>query len=406
MRTDSKFLKIILVLCFLGVLVSGWLLSMHIRFNSGEAGLTESCTIMSAALSSQGCANVAVSKYSDVLGVPVAAIGMSFYFALFFLTFWSIRNYQAAYEALYVGFFLSTVSIVVSVVMYLIAKIMLNSFCIGCGMLYLINLAIWPCFVRHLNLRWSNALFANLELVRQKDLHLVRSRITKSLAVMVACLVIFSIIGVAAEKLQVNDNEVPAQNDIVEQYKSAPTVFLPPEAIGGVQSKGSENPIMDIVEFADFQCPACRSAALFARPFLMRNNTTVRFTFHSYPLDESCNRSGGRHAFACSATRVAICAGEQGLFWKAHDYLYDHQQDLSEALLQKVPGEVGADNARIAECVKRPDTETKIQKDIQWGEAIGLEFTPTLVVNGKRLGGAHTPQEWETLLKYIQNQKK
>ncbi|WP_218244371.1 vitamin K epoxide reductase family protein, partial [Pseudomonas sp. FW305-20] len=84
-------LKIILALCVLGILVSGWLLSVHIRFTSGQAGLTESCTAVPGA-AAHGCATVAVSAYSDILGIPLASIALGFYFAIFFLALWTMRN--------------------------------------------------------------------------------------------------------------------------------------------------------------------------------------------------------------------------------------------------------------------------------------------------------------------------
>jgi len=174
MRTDNTYLKLILALALVGILVSGWLLSIHIKFSTGQAGLTESCSIPLLG-SSQGCANVAVSDYSVVAGVPLAAIAMSFYFTVLILVFWAMRNYQMAYEALYVSYFLSTISILVTVVMFSISRFVLKSFCIGCAMLWLVNLALWPCFVKHLGLGWGRALAANLELIRPRALKLKKS---------------------------------------------------------------------------------------------------------------------------------------------------------------------------------------------------------------------------------------
>ena len=132
MRSDNTYLKFILALALVGILVSGWLLSIHVKFSTGQAGLTEGCSIPLVG-TSQGCASVAVSDYSVVAGVPLAAIAMAFYFTVLILAFWAMRNYQMAYEPLYVGFFLSTLSIVVTVIMFYLSRFVLHSFCIGCS---------------------------------------------------------------------------------------------------------------------------------------------------------------------------------------------------------------------------------------------------------------------------------
>jgi protein-disulfide isomerase/uncharacterized membrane protein len=404
MRTDNTYLKLILALALVGILVSGWLLSIHIKFSTGQAGLTESCTIPLIG-SSQGCANIAVSDYSVVAGVPLAAIAMSFYFTVLILVFWAMRNYQMAYEALYVSYFLSTVSILVTVVMFSISRFVLKSFCIGCSMLWLVNLALWPCFVKHLSLSWGGALAANLELLRQRALKLKKERIGLSFALGAVCLLVFSVIGASAKGLS---NESPGDSSaLITEYQNAPQVFLPIEAIGGPSSKGAEAPVMDIVEFADFQCPGCRMGSQFLRPFLMKHGDKVRLTFRNFPLDGSCNSfvPNGGHTMACSSARHAICAGQQGKFWEMHDMIFDNQESLSVAMLGELVVKTGLDQAKLEACLKDSSTESILQKDIQWGDLIQLESTPTMIVNGRKLVGAHSPADLEALLQVLEKER-
>lgn len=405
MRSDTNYLKIILLLSLLGILVSGYLLSIHVRFTSGQAGLTESCSIVSSG-EAQGCASIAVSDYSSVFGVPVAAIAMSFYFSLLILVFWAMRNYQAAYEPLYVGFFLSTIAIVVTVVMFYISRFIVKSFCQGCAMLWLVNLSLWPAFVKQLGLGWGNALAGNLELVRAKSLNLKRERIFGSFAAGFACLVIFSVIGAAAKGLGGEQSQL-GESSLVKEFQNAPQVFLPAEAYGGPQAKGqvdaSPAPVMDIVEFADFQCPACRMAAQFFKPFLLKHKDQVRLSFRHFPLDGSCNAAvpNGQHTFACAAARHSVCAGKQGKFWAFHDQVYDRQDELSNALLTEISQKIGLDTNALAACLADPATNADMQKQMQWGELIGLESTPTVVINGRKVTGAKSPADLEALFKEL-----
>ncbi|MGE3260511.1 MAG: thioredoxin domain-containing protein [Bacteriovoracia bacterium] len=407
MRTDTRYLKIILLLALLGMLVAGKLLSVHVRFTSGQATLTESCSVISA---SQGCASVAVSDYSSVAGVPVAAFALGFYFTILLLVFWAMRNYQAAYEPLYVGFLFSTVSIVVTVIMFYISRFVLHEFCQFCAMLWLINLALWPAFVKQLGLGWGNALAGNLELIRHKNLNLRKERVLGCLGVGVVCVLAFSIIGLAAKSLQGQENSYGERSSLVKDFQNAPQVFLPAEAYGGAQAKGTAGatPIMEIAEFADFQCPACRMAAQLFKPFLLKHKDKVRLTFHHFPLDGTCNSfvPNGMHAFACATARNAICAGKQGKFWEFHDQIYDRQDELSTSLISEVAEKVNLDQAALTACLADPATEAQLQKDIQWGDMIGLSSTPTIVINGHKLEGGKSPAELEALMDSLEAQRR
>jgi protein-disulfide isomerase/uncharacterized membrane protein len=406
MRSDNTYLRLILVLSLAGVLVSGWLLSIHIRFSTGQAMLTESCYVPGFG-SSEGCANVAVSNFSAPLGIPVAAVAMGYYFALLVLVFWAMRNFQAASETLYTGFFLSTLAVVVTVVMFCLSHFVIKSFCIGCSILWLINLLVWPCFVAHLKLRWGNAVAANLELVRHKNLNLRKDRILTSFAVGLVCLVVFSVVGVAAKSLQRSENHREGEPSIISEYQSAPQMFLPKDAFGGPTAKGAvgpdQHPVMDIVEFADFECPACRMEAQFLKPFVMKHKDEVRLTFRNFPLDGSCNpfTPNGPHHSACLPARVGICAAGQGKFWPMHDEIYDHQDELSASTLDDLEAKVGLDRPALEACLKDQATENHLQKDMQWGDLIQLESTPTLIINGRRMAGARPPSDMEALLNYL-----
>jgi protein-disulfide isomerase/uncharacterized membrane protein len=404
MRTENTYLKLILMLSVLGLVVAGWLLSIHIKFSTGQAGLTEGCGVAASFLGN-GCENVAVSKYSDVFGLPLAAIAMGYYFAVILLVFWAIRNYQAALEPLYVSFFLATIAVVVTVVMFVIARFVLHSFCIGCSILWLVNLAIWPCFVKHLGLNWGNALAGNLELVRHQNLKLRNDRRNASFGAALVCVLVFAAVGASAKGFQTQESRTE-ESSIINDYKTGVQTFLPPEAVGGAQSKGAEGtPVLEIIEFADFQCPGCRMASQFLKPFVMKHHDKVRVSFRNFPLDGSCNPlvPNGMHHVACAAAQAAVCAGIQGKFWEMHDLIYDNQENISQGMLDEFVGKIGLDKTKMEACVKDSATQTMLQKEIAWGDAIQLQSTPTMIINGRKMTGARSPSDLEALLKYVEN---
>ena len=408
MRTDHRFLKFILILALAGFLISGWLLSTHIKFASGQALLTESCILSGA--QNQGCASVAVSGYSYLFGVvPLAAVALGYYFAMLLLIFWVMRNFQASYEPLYVALNMATLAVAVSVLMFYISKYKVQSFCLGCALLWCVNLAIWPLLVKHLGLRWGNALSANLETLRPKTLNLLRIRVVRWFSVSGATVLIFAIIGSVAGSMQGNATMYGDKNRAITDFSNALTVFLPPEALGGNTSKGMKDshaaPIMEIVKFSDFQCPACKMAAQYLRPFLLKHPNKVRLTYRNFPLDGACNpfAPNGGHRFACTAARAGICAAEQEKFYSLHDQLFDQQSELSTALVRELAIKAGLDMEKFDRCLASPSTEAQLQKEMSWGDMIQLQATPTLVINGRRLSGAIAPAQLEELLRFIES---
>lgn len=407
MRNDTKFLKLVLVLSVIGVLVAGWLLSIHIKHTSGAAGLTEGCSIGSLLGSSQGCSTVAVSKYSDVFGLPLAGIAMGYYFAMFFLVAYCLRNYQAAREALLVSYLMASGAIVVTMIMFIISKFVLNSFCPGCAMLWVINLAIWPCLVKQQELSWGSALSQMTNVFRLKEKNYLAGRFFTFGSLSAFCVLLVSLISTAAMSLQKGDVP-PAEYSLVEEYKKAKQVFLPPESVGGLSAKGltEGTPIMEIVEFADLECPHCRTAAQFFKPFVTKNKDKVRLTFHHFPLDGSCNPyvPNGQHVFACALAKSALCSGDK--FWSFHDQAFDAQQDMSKQKLASIMEEIGVTGEKYENCMKDPATENQLLREMQWADMIGLQSTPTAVVNGRMLMGARPPAEWEKLLSFLESEKK
>ncbi len=401
MRTDAKFLKVILAICVVGILVSGWLLSVHIRFTSGQATLTETCSALPGA-AGHGCATVAVSAYSDILGVPLAGVALGFYFAIFFLTLWAMRNPQTSYEIVHVAFFLSTLSILLTVRMAYLSHFVVKSFCIGCATLWLVNLALWPAFVQHMKLSWGNALAANLELFRPGKYNLLRNRIYSALGVSAFFVLILATIGTVAENMQKDEALFGGEDRAIQSYQEAKIVFLPPESVGGPQSQGVQDatPVLDIVEFSDLQCPACRMAARFLKPFLLKYPSKVRFTYRHYPLDPSCNSyvPNGMHIFGCAAAKAGICAAKQNKFFEFHDYVFDNQESLSNGLLEEAAKAVELDMTAFQACLQDKNIDLDLQKQIEMGERTGgIESTPTLIINGHKMMGALTPVQLEAI---------
>lgn len=157
-----------------------------------------------------------------------------------------------------------------------------------------------------------------------------------------------------------------------------------PDAPAYRQKGAADAPIV-IVEFSDFQCPACKVAEAPMRDLLKLYGKDIRFIFKHYPLERP-------HPWARPAARASECAGRQGKFWELHDILYDKQEDWSNdkapELIAGYAKGLGLDMKAFDACLPEAAMDQAIGQDMKEGEERWVGSTPTFFINGKRFIGA------------------
>jgi protein-disulfide isomerase len=180
--------------------------------------------------------------------------------------------------------------------------------------------------------------------------------------------------------------------DPVKEWAASPrTTFTLQVGRGafGDYSLGDPNAPIQIVEFADYECPACKMMHEVMKDLLNRYQGKYYFVFKNYPLDKACNPEMERplHEFACVAAFYSRCAGEQGKFWEANTILFLRDADKGElareSLLSDGSKELGIDEVAARECLDSGRYREVILRDIKDGSAAGLEGTPSVWINGK-----------------------
>lgn len=139
---------------------------------------------------------------------------------------------------------------------------------------------------------------------------------------------------------------------------------------------GAADPIMTIVEFADFECPFCRKFTLEVfNPFLRDNPSDVALIYRHFPLSY--------HRHAIPAARAADCAASQSRFPEYHDTLYETQDSLGTLDYVALAARVGVEDLQaFKECVDSSDPMPSVAVDTVAAHGIGLRGTPTVLVNG------------------------
>jgi protein-disulfide isomerase len=166
--------------------------------------------------------------------------------------------------------------------------------------------------------------------------------------------------------------------------KTAVRVMLePPRATvqaGTSPAKGPANAPIELIEFADFQCPYCLAASPTVKRVLDTYGDRIHFVYRNFPLQN--------HPDARPAAEAAQCANEQGQFWAYHDRLFGVPGKLSDADLKKTAADLGLDAARFNACVDAHQYKSVVDADAQAGAAAGVSGTPAFFVNGRLLSGA------------------
>lgn len=141
--------------------------------------------------------------------------------------------------------------------------------------------------------------------------------------------------------------------------------------------RGDANAPITIVEFTDFQCPACAAMHPVLEDVLKSYGNKVRFVVRDFPLNQ--------HEHARKAAEAANAANAQGKFFEYITLLFKNQKALDVPSLKKYASELGLDRARFDAALDRGVFAAEVQKDVTDGEMYGVGSTPTIFVNGVQL---------------------
>ncbi|MBM3908869.1 MAG: DsbA family protein [Gemmatimonadetes bacterium] len=153
---------------------------------------------------------------------------------------------------------------------------------------------------------------------------------------------------------------------------------------------GNPDAPVKIVEFADFECPACGQFAMLTKPDVherLVKTGLASVEFYVFPLP--------MHANTWSASNAAYCANEQGKFWEMHDRLF-YTMDLWNTQATKNPdkkmkqyaAELGLDASKFDECLDSQRHYPNIKASGAEAERQGIGETPSFIIGGKKYAGS------------------
>lgn len=166
------------------------------------------------------------------------------------------------------------------------------------------------------------------------------------------------------------------------------------------QRKGATDPLITIIEYSDFQCPACRAVHPTLARLVENYPEQVQFVYRHFPLNQI-------HANAQKSAEATEAAGAQGKFWEYHDALFDAQaewQGLGPAAFRDylvgLAAELELDADRFASELDGGVYTAYVVASEQEAIRLGLSGTPSIILDGQLLPGVPSDYNlWEGYVK-------
>ena len=163
--------------------------------------------------------------------------------------------------------------------------------------------------------------------------------------------------------------------------------------------RGSDNAKVTVVEFSDFQCPACGVDQPLVQQLLDKHGNEIRFVYRHFPLTQL-------HPNAMSAALAAQAAASFNQFWAYHDLLFANQgewadlpTDQAQQKFLDYASKLQIDKNEFSKRIDSSEAHQQITDDISDGTKAGLEATPTFFVNGQETAAPQLLSTVESMLK-------
>ena len=169
----------------------------------------------------------------------------------------------------------------------------------------------------------------------------------------------------------------------VNQQKQTAQVDIMSSFTGTEKIKGNPQAKVVVIEYSDFECPACAAYHTLFGDMVTSYGDKIQFAYRYFPL--------GQHPVAKLSASVAEAAHRQGKFWEMHNMLFDHQADWAgkpdkaKEIFLGYAKVLKLDIAKFNKDISSAETAAIIEASYQSGIKYGVDRTPSLYVNNTRV---------------------
>lgn len=177
---------------------------------------------------------------------------------------------------------------------------------------------------------------------------------------------------------------------------SVSKIGVPAPVTSADNVEGSSTAPVTLIEYGDFECPACSTYSFIIERLFNESSSTLRVVFRHFPLSQ--------HPNAIPAAEAAEAAANQGKFWDMYSSLYSNQNDWAEkttaeanTIFDGYATSLKLDMTKFKADEVSSSTIAKILAQQDEGTQIGLDHTPTFFVNGREVS-PNTYEEFKTII--------
>jgi protein-disulfide isomerase len=151
-------------------------------------------------------------------------------------------------------------------------------------------------------------------------------------------------------------------------------------SLAGSQILGPADAPVAVIEYSDFQCPACRKVHAAVEEAMRLYGRKVRWVFKNFPLP--------MHPDAQIAAEGALCAAAQGGFWDYQDALFTYQGEFTPDTLENIAADLKLNSQAFRNSLDSGAHKDQVEHEIREGIQAGINAVPTFIINGKISSGA------------------
>lgn len=188
----------------------------------------------------------------------------------------------------------------------------------------------------------------------------------------------------------INDSSKVASNILIGSDSYATSGY-----VDGKYLPADPNAKITIVEFGDYQCPACQAYEPLTQSLLTEFSGKITFVFRHYPLPQ--------HKNARITAYAAEAAGIQGKYWEMHHLLYEKQEEWSEkddikTQVIEYAKILGLDDKKFSLDIDSKEIMQKIERDRADGELLNVNSTPTFFVDRQKIGNTRSYEAFKKIV--------
>lgn len=178
---------------------------------------------------------------------------------------------------------------------------------------------------------------------------------------------------------------------------TAPELGTPAPVTSADHVRGPENAPVTIIEYSDFECPACAAYYPVVEKLVAEASTTVRFVYRHFPLYPL------PHKNAFIASQASEAAALQGKFWEMYTLLFDNQTEWAgtnkaESIFEGYATRIGLNVEAYKKDFASEAVEARIDKDKTEAQSLHVNATPTFFVNGKAIANPQGYEQFKTII--------